>query len=142
MNEYRNALDYYNYKNNNYNNPTFTENVNANNTYDPYQGFIRGNMFPKLYNDYKLSSPVQLDNDLKTYYDALCFAAHDINLYLDIYPDDRDMIMAFSNYSNEAEKLAKEYQSQFGPLFVNSEANMVYPWAWDNEPWPWERGGN
>lgn len=141
MNQYNNALDYYNYTNNNYNKPMYTEDVNANSIYDPYQGFIRGNMFPKLYNGYKLTNPLPLDNSLKTYLDAICFAAHDINLYLDIYPDDKDMIMAFSAYSKEADKLLEEYQKQFGPILVNSEANMVYPWAWDNEPWPWEKQG-
>lgn len=142
MNEYKNALDYYNYINNNYNKPIFTEDVNANNMYDPYQGFIRGNMFPKLYNSYKLANPIPLENNLKTRLDAACFAAHDINLYLDIYPDDKDMIKAFSTYSKEANELMDEYQKQFGPIQVNNESNMVYPWAWDNEPWPWEKGGN
>ena len=37
--------EYYNYVNNNYNQPTFTENANPSKLYDPYQGFIRGNMF-------------------------------------------------------------------------------------------------
>ena len=45
-------LDKYNYVNNNYNQPLYTENVSSINLYDPYQGFIRGNMFPNLYNGY------------------------------------------------------------------------------------------
>lgn len=138
MNNYKNALDYYNYINNNYNQPTYTKNMNPNQLFDPYQGFIRGNMFPDLYNGYKLSEPIPLNSDLKTYLDAVAFAAHDINLYLDIYPDDRDMIMAFSTYSKETEKMLTDYQNKYGPILVDSEANMVYPWAWDNEPWPWE----
>lgn len=36
MNDFR---DYYNYKNNNYNQPTYEQ--NSNNIIDPYQGFIR-----------------------------------------------------------------------------------------------------
>ena len=63
MNNYR---DYYNYANNNYNQPNYKNTLNAN-IYDPYQGFIRGNMFPELYSNrnaiaksmYKKSSDYQ-----------------------------------------------------------------------------------
>ncbi len=138
MNNYKPALDYYNYKNNNFNQPTFTKNENPSAIYDPYQGFIRGNMFPDLYNSYKTNQPYALKEDAFTYMDAFAFAAHDINLYLDIYPNDKDMIAAFSEYTLQADKLMEEYQSKYGPLVVSSKTNMVYPWAWDMEPWPWE----
>jgi hypothetical protein len=147
MNQYPNSLDYYNYVNNNYNQPMFTENVDANKDnalYDPYQGFIRGNMFPKLYNGYKTNGPINLEpkneqEEMLMYLDSLGFAAHDINLYLDIYPKAKDMIEAFKNYRTEANQVMEKYQQMYGPLFVNSEANTVYPWAWDNNPWPWEK---
>lgn len=138
MNNYQKALDYYNYTNNNYNQPSFSKDANPSALYDPYQGFIRGNMFPNLYNGYKTDKPYALKEDAFTYMDAFAFAAHDINLYLDVYPDDRDMIMAFSEYTKQAKKLTDEYQSKYGPIFVNSPTNMVYPWAWNMEPWPWE----
>ena len=143
MNQYPNTLDYYNYVNNNYNKPTFTEDVNASKLYDPYQGFIRGNMFPNLYNGYKTNGPINLTpkserEEMLMYLDSLAFAAHDINLYLDIYPKDKDMIEAFINYRKQADQVMKKYEEMYGPLMVNSEANTVYPWAWDNKPWPWE----
>jgi len=144
MNQYPNTLDYYNYVNNNYNKPTFTEDVNASKLYDPYQGFIRGNMFPNLYNGYKTNGPINLTpkserEEMLMYLDSLAFAAHDINLYLDIYPKDKDMIEAFINYRKQADQVMKKYEEMYGPLMVNSEANTVYPWAWDNKPWPWEK---
>ncbi len=143
MNQYPNSLDYYNYVNNNYNQPMFTENANASKLYDPYQGFVRGNMFPNLYNKYKSNEPINLESktereEMLMYLDSLGFAAHDINLYLDIYPKDKDMIEAFANYRKEANQVMDRYQQMYGPLLVNSEANTVYPWAWDNRPWPWE----
>ena len=144
MNQYPNTLDYYNYVNNNYNKPTFTEDVNASKLYDPYQGFIRGNMFPNLYNGYKTNGPINLTpkserEEMLMYLDSLAVAAHDINLYLDIYPKDKDMIEAFINYRKQADQVMKKYEEMYGPLMVNSEANTVYPWAWDNKPWPWEK---
>ena len=77
--------EYYNYVNNNYNQPTFTENANPSKLYDPYQGFIRGNMFKSLYNDYKLKNPVELQamtdkEQLLLMLDALGFAMVDISL--------------------------------------------------------------
>jgi hypothetical protein len=141
--DYRNKLDYYNYTNNNYNQPMYTKDENPNTLYDPYNGFIRGNMFPDIYNSYKNNKPYDITpkNDkesLLLYVDTLGFAAHDINLYLDIYPNDKDMIELFTQYKNEADQLAEEYQSKFGPLVVNNETTNKIPWSWDNNPWPWE----
>lgn len=143
MYEYRNKLDYYNYVNNNYNEPMYTKDENPSSLYDPYNGFIRGNMFPSLYNGYKLEKPLDITpmNDkesLMLYVDAIGFAAHDINLYLDIYPNDKDMIELFNQYRMECNKLKEEYQNKFGPLLVNSNATDKVPWSWDDRPWPWE----
>jgi spore coat protein JB len=144
MYQYPNSLEYYNYNNNNYNIPNYTEDVDKSTLYDPYQGFIRGNMFQDLYNSYKITNPINLDattkqEEMLIYLDALCFAAHDISLYLDINPNDKDMLQAFKNYRNEEQKLLQTYEENYGPIFISSEANTVYPWAWDNSPWPWEK---
>lgn len=143
MNQYADNIEFYNYVNNNYNKPLFTENSDVSKLYDPYQGYIRGNMFVNLYNAYKEKNPfnIKIDNEkeeLLNYLNALSFAAHDINLYLDIYPDDKDMLNLFVNYRMEANKLMGQYEEMYGPLLVNSKANTKYPWMWDNKPWPWE----
>jgi len=139
---FNDRLDKYNYVNNNYNQPMFTENVNSSKIYDPYQGFIRGNMFPSLYNSYGFKSldiePLNEQAKMLTTLDALDFAAHDINLYLDIYPDDRDMINLHRSYSNEAKKMKEKYESKYGPLTPNCNEGK-YPWAWNNSPWPWDK---
>lgn len=115
--------------------------TDPNKLYDVYNGFIRGNMFPELYNKYKLSRPYDIKpmNDqaeLLTKVDAYCFAAHDANLYLDTHPFDRDMISFFKELSDDLNKTIKEYESKYGPLFVDS--SETYPWAWNESPWPWE----
>lgn len=136
-------LDYYNYNNNNYNHPYFTEDADSSVLFDPYNGFIRGNMFKNLYNSYKLDKsfevkPLNEQAQLLTYIDTYSFAAHDIALYLDIYNDDADMIELFNVYRTEANRLRTEYENKYGPLFVNSNANTTVPWKWDDRPWPWE----
>ena len=99
-------------------------------------------MFPSLYNGYKMD-PVMLDANseqmrMLIMLDSLCFAKTDLNLYLDIYSNDKDIINLFNQYVNETDKLLTEYENKYGPIFVDSKANMTYPWAWDNSPWPWE----
>lgn len=135
--------DYYNYNNNNYNKPLYIEDANPNSVYDPYAGFLKGNMFPNLYNSYKISKPIEIRptserEQMLAVLDSLDFATIDINLYLDIYPNDKDMIELFNQYRMEANKLREEFESSFGPLLTSSNASMAYPWAWDNKPWPWE----
>lgn len=143
MYNYREKLDYYNFENNNYNQPMFTENVNANQLLDPYNGFLKGNMFPSLYNSYKESKPFNIksnteQSEMLKILDSLCFVLIEINLYLDVYPNDRDMIQKYNQYRVQTNQLMKEYESKYGPLLTNSDALNVYPWAWNNKPWPWE----
>ena len=119
----------------------YVQKANPNEVFDVYGGFIRGNMFPDLYNTYKVSKPFDVEPlneqaELLTYLDAYSFAAHDLNLYLDNNPSDRNMIELFNSYTNEADRIQKEYEKKYGPLFVN--ASTTYPWAWNDSPWPWE----
>ena len=141
--------DYYNYVNNNYNQPLYNQqsfnNMNQvdSKLFDPYTGFISGNMFPILYNSYKLSNPLDIEPmneqaELLTSIDALCFACIDLNLYLDLYPDDKSVIELFNRYNIQKKKLEKDYESKFGPLFLSSDSLNKYPWSWDDSPWPWQ----
>ena len=139
-----NSLDYYNYVNNNYNQPLYTENNNPKELYDPYEAFIRGNLFPELYNGYKVKpielKPVNEQAKMLTTLDALCFTLTDLNLYLDIYPDDRDMLELFNQYREQIKNIKEAYESKYGPLTINSNANNTYPFIWINNPWPWMGG--
>lgn len=142
MYDYQRNLDYYNYENNNYNQPMFSKNESPNTVLDPYNGFIRGNMFSSLYNGYKIEpmmlQPSTEQMQLLTMLDALDFAKVDLNLYLDVYPSDKDIINLFNQYRVESDKLLDDYENKYGPIFVDSVANSKVPWAWNDEPWPWE----
>lgn len=144
MNYYNKNNDYYNYVNNTYNQPLYNQKQNeTKKLLDPYKGFIRGNMFPDLYNGYKLNNPLEItplneQADMLTYIDSLCFALIDLNLYLDIYPNDAKMIELFNTYRMEKDEITNEYESKYGPLSLNSASLNRAPWAWDNMPWPWE----
>ena len=144
MNNYNPTQDYYNYVNNTYNQPSFNQSSNQTNLYNPYNGFIRGNMFPELYNTYKVNQPFEIkpmneQADLLTYIDALGFALIDLNLYLDNFPDDRKALELFNQYRILKEEYMNEYQNKYGAIFLNSDALNTYPWAWKKGPWPWEK---
>lgn len=161
MNNYPNYQNYNylnNYNQSNFKSKNFNEQENAyinkqqlklnqqnniDNLYGPYQGFIRGNMFEKLYDPYKLKTPYDIrpmneQAELLTSIDSLSFACIDLNLYLDIYPNDKNIIDLFNQYRIQKKELMEEYENKFGPLLLNSDSLNSYPWAWDNKPWPWE----
>ena len=141
MNYYNKNNDYYNYVNNTYNQPLYNQSSNNKKILDPYNGFVRGNMFSDLYNGYKLNKPLDItplneQADMLTYIDSLCFALIDLNLYLDLYPNDSKIIELFNSYRMEKDEITKEYESKYGPLTLNSDSLNKAPWAWDNMPWP------
>ena len=118
-------------------------NYQNDNLYNPYQGLIRGNMFKNLYQPYKNERPYEIkpvneQAKMLTDLDALEFAMIDLNLYLDVNPDDQRAIELYNKYRQENEELLKLYQDRFGPILLNSDSLNNIPWMWDNRPWPWE----
>lgn len=145
MNNYLNNYNFVNdyKKSQKYINEQYEENMNKLNFYDPYQGFIRGNMFQNLYDSYKIKEPYEIkpmneQAEMLTYIDSLCFACIDLGLYLDVYPNDRNATLLFNQYRDQKNNLINDYQNKFGPILLNSDSLNTIPWAWNNRPWPWE----
>ena len=137
--------NYFNYQNqdmiNNYKQKLQNETVND--LYDPYQGFIRGNLYKDLYEPYKIRQPYEIkpmneQAEMLTYIDALSFACTDLNLYLDVFPNNQQLIYLYNQYNMQKKELMEQYQTKFGPLILSSNSLNSYPWAWDDKPWPWE----
>ena len=144
MNKNDNFKDYYNYVNNNYNIPTYEQSVSNTDTFDPYNGLIRGNLFPDLYNSYKFDKPLQIKpaNDqaeMLTYIDSLSFALIDLGLYLDINDKDKKALELYNKYRANLGEYMILYQNKYGPITKTSDSLAAYPWQWNNSPWPWER---
>lgn len=111
--------------------------------YNPYQGLIRGNLFSGLYDPYLSTEPYDIkpinkQAEMLTNLDSLSFAMIDLNLYLDIYPEDRQMIELYNQYRKHKIELQKKYEKEYGPLCKDSDSLEMVPWAWDNRPWPWQ----
>ena len=112
-----------------------------------YTGFIRGNMFSNLYNQYRDYQPMMINPETeKEQYlldlNQVQFAMHDINLYLDNYPNDSMMLKEFNKNRELYLQLLEEYENRFGPINVSSNSLNTSPWMWNKEPWPWEGSDN
>lgn len=109
--------------------------------FEPYQGFIRGNMFPSLFDQYGRIydiKPMNEQAELLTYIDIFDFALIDLGLYLDVYPDNQKAIEVYNKFLQEKKNIVKKYEESYGPITLNSDALNTLPWSWDNNPWPWE----
>ena len=112
-----------------------------NNLYSPTEGYLKGNLFSNLYSEYKNYRPQKLmarNEQEKLLYEleSISFAAHELNLYLDLHPNDTSMLMLFKDYEEKCKKLTSEYENKYGPLSV-SEVNSTKEFTWVNN-WPWE----
>lgn len=105
-------------------------------------GLLRGNMFEDEYKPYKNYNPVSLsdnkDNLLLNLYETN-FAIIDLNLYLDLYPNNNEMYEIYKKYVKEFDNLKKLYEEKYGPLENSCVDFDSYKWI-DN-PWPWDNYG-
>lgn len=125
----------------NFNKPNYVQNINQNDLYEVYAGFIRGNMFKDLYNSYKETKPYEVkpinkQAEMLTYIYAYSFATLDLNLYLDTHPYDVNILNIYKTLTNELNKIQTNYEQEYGPIYVNNAEKK--PWTWNNSPWPWE----
>ena len=153
FNEYYNYLNGYSDMNYLTNPNQFIENLNyqsllpnnntsSNNIISTEEGFKRGNMFRNLYDEYKNYKPKNLTasnekEDMLMQIREYNFAMTDLNLYLDIYPNDSDALKLFNTYLDNKKGLVDMYEKKYGPLTIDSD-DQKNNWLWDNSPWPWE----
>ncbi len=113
---------------------------NSTNLVGPGVGFIRGNLFKNLYSPYKNYQPRKIiarnDREKKLLeLSEVSFAAHELNLYLDLHPEDQSMFLLFQDYEKKCHQLTEEFESMYGPLKVSSP---MQNFSWVNDEWPWE----
>ena len=138
-NMYRNMSNdnYFPYMNNNMNN------INNVNLFNPTEGFEKGNLFSNLYSEYKNYMPIKFNpknEQEKMLYDlqTICFATHELNLYLDLHPDNQSMLTLYNDYMRKERELTKQYEEKYGPLTTNSTEIGDNSFKWVENKWPWE----
>lgn len=108
------------------------------------EGFLRGNMFSNLYDPYKDLTylPLNPKNEKeRLLYEIMevDFAINDLNLYLDLHPEDNEIYEKFKMYVKKCIELKDSYTRKYGPLTLEQVNSNEY--KWNENPWPWESKG-
>ena len=111
--------------------------------YQPYEGYLKGNLFKNLYTPYKnlkfQKIPIQNEQEeLLLNINQIAFARHELNLLLDIYPNQQEILTLFNRYQKIEQQQKENYERRFGPLTISSDNLNKIPFAWENDIWPFE----
>ena len=118
--------------------------MNNNILYEPYEGYMRGNMFKDLYKgykDYKVSRliPNNEQAELLLNLNQISFENQDIRLHLDIYPNDKEMLDRYNMNTIKIKELMNDYENRFGPIACDSLSSSE-SFSWEEYEFPWEVG--
>lgn len=125
-------------------NQTMNNNQNKLDLATPSEAYTQGNLFNNLYEPYKNYRPMRLipnNEQAQLLLDAnqYTFAAHELRLYLDNFPNDKSLIDLFNQYTSMANQAQQEYERIYGPLTWNA-LSTPNSFSWQETPWPWEMG--
>lgn len=106
---------------------------------DSNEGFLKGNMFKDEYvpyKDYKIASLQTCSEQEAFLYKImeLNFAINDLNLYLDLHKENKEVFNVLIKYLEENKKLEKEYAEKYGALELS---DLKENYSYLNNPWPW-----
>ena len=115
----------------------------SNDLADPKTAFLRGNLFNSLYDPYKNYKYRELrpkNEKEELLYNILKhhFVLTELDLYLDVYPFDRNMVNTYNKILNDKKSLCDMYEQKFGPLTLEGLNMGDNDWNWVKGPWPWE----
>lgn len=111
----------------------------------PKEGLILGNMFLNEYDEYKNYKPSELiarteqEKELLKIRE-LSFAVNDLNLKLDVEPNNFEYYKLFKLYADKLNEYLKKYSEKYDVLELNYDVNGKYTWL--SNPWPWEGNKN
>ena len=114
--------------------------------YSRNEGYTKGNMFRGTYIPYKNYQPQTLSstNEQEALFLKMSesdFAAHDLNLYLDLHPQDGNALNLFNQYRMDTNRYMMEYENKFGPINISSDTLTQSPFMWEAKVFPWNEGG-
>ncbi len=117
------------------------ENKENNQLLNSSEGFIKGNMFFYEYTPYKNYKPFfpKTNNEksaLLYEITELEFAINDLNLWLDINPNDLKVYNVQKEYMKKLANCQNVYINKYGPLEVTDNIYENNKWV---NTWPWEK---
>jgi hypothetical protein len=100
----------------------------------------KGTIFKDLYQPYKIiptrPTPPTDDAAAMQIIQNYAIAAIDLNLYLDVHPNDKTGIELFNEIMTRLKKATKDYEEEYGAISLGSDSMKQFPWQWLSN-WPW-----
>ena len=109
--------------------------------YEARKAIIRGTLFPGL--DLPFMGMVnnkELPETPLAELQTLAFAIQELALYLDTHREDVEALAQYRAYQKMYHDAMKMYAMEKGPM--THKSLMDGPYAWLNDPWPWEYCAN
>ena len=109
--------------------------------YGNTEALQQGTLFPGLDLPLKKTGKTGgLSNSALNMLMAMDFSVDDLGLYLTTHSDDKEALALYWSYIRAAREAREKYEKANGPLCQTDITEGSY--AWLNDPWPWDEGGN
>ena len=111
--------------------------------YSQNEALENGTLFPGLNLPFKaaIQAKTKLADTALVELMALDFAIDELGLYLTTHAQDQEALELYWSYLKLAKDGREKYQKLHGPL-LQTDPTPGQGYAWLNNPWPWEEGGN
>ena len=111
--------------------------------YSRMEALETGTLFPGLNLPFKeaIRRRTQLNNTALVELMALDFAIQELALYLETHAQDKEALRLYWSYIQFSKEGREKYQALYGPL-MKTDLTPEDGFAWLNDPWPWDLGGN
>lgn len=106
-------------------------------SYETNEALSRGTLFPGL--DLPFMNIVNdlQPNDPLSELQAICFAAHELQLYLDTHKDDKEAFEIFRSFLALRQEAKERYIKKYGAVSAD-DLKSFDNFTWTDDPWPWE----
>lgn len=114
--------------------------LNDNHIYNKDEALVKGNLYKDLYVPYKNYKEEKVkvyneqDKDMLALQE-LCFVINDLNLYLDLHPEDNNSFKIFKDTVKSYKEKKKEYVKKWGPIDL---LDKMDDYEWTLSLFPWE----
>lgn len=106
--------------------------------YGSQEALSQGTLYPALNLPFYLKkNGVEIAKTHLTELQALCFVVHELGLYLDTHPDDKEAFALFQKYAAMEQSARETYLEKHGPL-TKAETAREDRYTWLDGKWPWE----
>lgn len=117
------------------------------NLFTPDVAFSNGTIFKCLYEPYKNfvpSKPTASNEKDRALLAVQMYGAalHDINLYLDVFPNDLEALKIRKEYYEKYKRAKEEYEEKYSPYCLLSDFSENKPFGFSTENFPWNKRGS